>query len=371
MELRRQARGRVIATERERPGAVELLLDLQGKRCRALAYPALTGPVAAGDEVLVNTTAVELGLGTGGIHFVMANLSRQPAPGPAVGHIMKLRYSPVQTNVMSVEEEGSPHRQAIEGFRPPLALPVISGTLHSMVAPAAAGVKAALGMKATVVYIMTDSSALLLPLSRSLQELREIGLVDMSITCGQAIGGDLEAVNVFTALIAAKTVARADVAVVTPGPGHVGTGTHYGFSSVDIASAIDAVSVLGGLPIYIPRLSFADPRERHHGVSHHSITLLSELVHSCAVVAAPETADTGEREHVARQLEACCGPRGHEIRWRDGSAALGLLSAYGVSVSSMGRAIDDDPVFFLAAGAAGLVAAEETRTRARVRSEAR
>src|ERR687888_2176230 len=63
----------------ERRGAVEVsvALDPTGEPpadplglAVAVVYPALVGPVGLGDRVLVNTTAVELGLGTGGVHFV-------------------------------------------------------------------------------------------------------------------------------------------------------------------------------------------------------------------------------------------------------------------------------------------------------------
>ena len=41
-----------------------------------VAYPRLTGPVALGDEVLVNAQARELGLGSGGFDVLFANLTR-------------------------------------------------------------------------------------------------------------------------------------------------------------------------------------------------------------------------------------------------------------------------------------------------------
>ncbi|MDQ1672568.1 MAG: hypothetical protein QOC98_1130, partial [Frankiaceae bacterium] len=85
---------------------------------RALAYPALVGDVAAGDRVLVNTSAVALGLGTGGFHLVVAVLDRTVEQRAAVdphgpGHLVKARYTPLQAIVLGVDEEASPHRAAM------------------------------------------------------------------------------------------------------------------------------------------------------------------------------------------------------------------------------------------------------------------
>ena len=55
-------RGTVTAVLERHEGLVRAEVD--GDPC--VAYPELTGPVALGDEVLVNTQARELGLGSGG-----------------------------------------------------------------------------------------------------------------------------------------------------------------------------------------------------------------------------------------------------------------------------------------------------------------
>src|SRR5947207_1083265 len=64
--------GVVLAVQAARPGAVELEVDVDGSSATAIAYPSLVGEVRVGDRVLLNTTAVDLGLGTGGAHFVIA-----------------------------------------------------------------------------------------------------------------------------------------------------------------------------------------------------------------------------------------------------------------------------------------------------------
>ena len=46
---------------------------------RALAFPALVGEPRVGDRVLLNVTALERGLGTGGYALVVALPDRLPA----------------------------------------------------------------------------------------------------------------------------------------------------------------------------------------------------------------------------------------------------------------------------------------------------
>ena len=71
--------GVVSALRREWAGAAELDVTVEGGTVRALAYPALTGRPEPGDEVLLNTTALAQGLGTGGYALVVAVPARLPA----------------------------------------------------------------------------------------------------------------------------------------------------------------------------------------------------------------------------------------------------------------------------------------------------
>ena len=70
---------------------------------RAYALTGLTGPVAVGDEVVLNTTGVDLGLGTGGWHVVHWNLAREEWSEPGPGHLMKLRYTSLQVDTGAAE----------------------------------------------------------------------------------------------------------------------------------------------------------------------------------------------------------------------------------------------------------------------------
>jgi uncharacterized protein DUF3866 len=67
-------RGTVTAIAEKHEGLVRCEVD--GEPC--IAYPELTGPVAVGDEVIVNVQARELGLGSGGFDVVHANLTQGP-----------------------------------------------------------------------------------------------------------------------------------------------------------------------------------------------------------------------------------------------------------------------------------------------------
>lgn len=98
-------------------------------------------------------------------------------------------------------------------------------------------------------------------------------------------GGDLESVNIYSGLIAAYQVLKAEIIIVTMGPGIVGTGTKWGTTAVEQGEIINAVNVLGGQPIAVPRISFADPRPRHQGVSHHTITALGQVALRESIIA--------------------------------------------------------------------------------------
>jgi hypothetical protein len=222
------------------------------------------------------------------------------------------------------------------------------------VAPAAAGARAA--GAARIAYVMTDGAALPGALSRLVPRLREAGLLDGWITCGQAFGGELEAITLWSGLLAAVEVLGADVVVVADGPGNLGSDTTWGVSALSSGQALDAVEALGGRPVAALRVSFADPRPRHRGVSHHSRTILGRVANCRANVVVPAL-EGSERETVWDALRAERLEERHQLVEADGRPAVDLLERSGVEVTTMGRAMADDPAFFLAAGAAGIVAA--------------
>jgi hypothetical protein len=303
-----------------RPGLQRITVDGE----RAYVLTQLIGEVAVGDRVVVNTTAVELGLGTGGWHVVHWNLShadeRWSVPGP--GHIMKLRYTSLQVDT-GAGEEGTELPTSLE------QLPVVACGLHSQV-PIVAVVIKHLRPAARLVYVMTDGGSLPIALSDQVHELRTAGLLDLTITAGHAFGGDVEAVNVHAALALAAHHG-ADAVVAAIGPGVVGTGTKLGHTGLDVVTTADATAALGGRPIVAVRYSEADERERHQGPSHHTMTAV---------------------ELAARQLIV---PTPDELDVPDVAA---LLAAAGLRVTTMGRGPAEDPAFFAWTGAAGVAAAD-------------
>jgi hypothetical protein len=224
-----------------------------------------------------------------------------------------------------------------------------------MLGPAAAGAKRA-GKDIRVAYVMTDGAALPGPFSRLVTELRLAGVLDGWVTCGQAFGGDLEAVTVWSGMLAAVAVLGADVIVVADGPGNLGTDTTWGVSALGSGNALNAAHTLGGRPIPALRVSFADPRERHRGLSHHSRTILRDVCLVETNVPVPVLEDPAQRAAVWDALRDADPDGRHHLVEVDGRPAHDELVARDVAVRSMGRGFEDDPAFFLAAGAAGVLA---------------
>jgi Protein of unknown function (DUF3866) len=342
--------GRVLALGQAREGAIELVVDDAGLERSALAYPDLVGAVDVDDRVLLNVTAVELGLGTGGFDLVVAVDRETDAPSKP-GRMMKARYTPLQVAVTTIEET---HRDTLEAARGLDGVPVVVAPLHSMLAPIAAGARAAGAER--IAYVMTDGAALPGPFSRLVPRLRDAGLLDGWITAGQAFGGELEAVTVWTALLAAVHIVRADVVVVADGPGNLGTDTTWGVSALELGTAANAAETLGGRAVVALRVSFTDARERHRVVSHHSLTMLERVVGPGAHVAVP-VLEEPSRTQVWDALRSRRLEERHQLVETDGGPAVAELERRSVAVESMGRAPTDDPAFFLAAGAAGVLAA--------------
>ncbi|GAA0278417.1 DUF3866 family protein [Cryptosporangium japonicum] len=335
-------------------GAVELTVTVDSSPVRALAYPALVGAPVVGDAVLLNTTALSLGLGTGGYALVVALPDRLP-PDPDVldgpGHMVKGRYTPQQVTVLGVDEQDSPHHSLLASDVTLDGMPVVVADLHSALPAILAGI----GPGRRVVYVMTDGGALPLWFSRSVATLRSAGLLAGTVTVGQSFGGDLEAVTLHTGLLAARHVLAADIAVVAQGPGNLGTGTPWGFSGVAVGEAVNAVSVLGGRPIGSLRISSGDARERHLGVSHHSLTAYGRVALAPADLVVPSPLPEPSAGRIEGQLAGL--PDRHRLVRVDITGLDEALRALPVKLSSMGRGLDEDRVYFDAAAAGGRHAA--------------
>jgi hypothetical protein len=334
-------RGRVVSTD-------PLEVEVGGDRRRAWADEALLGGMQVDDEVVVNVAALDLGLGSGGFDVVHVNLTRGlDGGGAGDAHVMKLNYTSLQHPVEPAEQpvarfetdamgaKGTTEREA--------GVPVAILPLHGHLAPAAWAVEQmAPGLR--VGYVQTGGGALPGSFSRDVKELRERGLLAGHITAGPAYGGEYEALSAVGALDAAASLGW-DAVLVGPGPGIIGSETAYGHGGMAALDSAPAALSLDLPTLISPRLSSADLRKRHLGLSHHTQTVL-ELLLAPVEVAVPE----GEPE-IASALE----PFGHRIL-----AAPADLDSYGASglpTTTMGRSLSEDPLFFAAPLAAGTVLA--------------
>lgn len=328
-------------------GVQRLEVEVDGDVREAVLYPRYAAPAQAGDRVVLNTTARELGLGSGGQDFVVWNLAHGSHEAPSGGHVMKLRYTPAQSDVLSVEAPESPHHEVLVGAEDLGGMPVVAASLHSQLLPVVCAIRDA-RPGTRIVYVMTDGGALEVGLSRTVRGLRELGRLAGTVTVGHALGGDLEAVNVYSGLLAARHVLGAEVAVVGMGPGVVGTGTTYGTTALDLGLTVNAAAALGGRAVACLRASEGDARARHAGLSHHAMTALFRV----ALVEADAPYPAGhlpepEGDGAARKA------RFVPVEADGVLEALRIASEEGLEASHMGRGPADDPLFFRAAGAAG------------------
>ncbi|MFP5282259.1 MAG: DUF3866 family protein [Actinomycetes bacterium] len=355
------AEGVVTALGAEWPGAAELTAHRDdGTACRALAYTDLMPMPQVGNRVLLNVAALEQGLGTGGYALVVAVLDAAGhltgQPEPPRGHLVKARYLPLQAMVAGADEQGSAYHRLLADADDLGGLPVVVADLHSALPAVVAAVQHD-RPGTRVVYLMSDHGALPLAFSRTVAGLREAGTLAATVTVGQAFGGDLEAVNVHSGLLAARLALDAEVVILTQGPGNLGTGTRWGFSGVACGEAVNAAAVIGGRPVATLRVSAADPRERHRGVSHHSLTAYGRVALRPADLALPDFSGLpgleGLLAPVARAAQLLTQHRGHSI---DLTGLTAALEASPVRLSSMGRSLTEDPGYFLAAAAGGRLA---------------
>ena len=335
-----------------------------GSRLRAVAYEQLTGVPERGERVRLEVSALDRALGTGGHAMVSTRLDVLASDPPREGHLVKARYMPDQVMVTGVDEQGTDHHRLLSQPVDDLGLegmPVVVADLHSSLPAVLAGLRSPDGEEQPrTVYVMTDGGALPLAYSRLVAALSEAGWLAGTVTAGQAWGGDIEAVSVHNALLAARHVLRADAAVVIQGPGNLGTDTPWGFSGVACGDVVNAVAALGGRAVACLRISQADARSRHRGVSHHSMTAFGRVALAGADVVVP-VLDGELGAQVRRQAQALCAPRPGAVQHRlvevPAAGLLELLRAAevrtGVRLSTMRRGLEEDAAAFVAAAAAG------------------
>ena len=347
--------GQVTKIISHRTNLTKVELRIGTEKSQAINYDQLLGTINVGDRVIVNTTATTLSLGTGGYDFIVSILGKETAIAKR-GHIMKLRYTPYQIQICALAEQESPDHQQVKELKSLAGTPVVVGTLHSMLPAIAVAIKSK-NPKSKIAYIMTDAAALPLALSETVNQLKKDKLIDLTITSGHAFGGDLEAVNIYSALLGAH-LKKMDIMIVTMGPGIVGTGTKYGFSGTEQADILHAVSNLEGFPIAVPRINFSDTRERHYGLSHHSRTNLGDLTLIETNIALPKLKGK-KRRIIKQQLTEAKIAAKHKLIYREVKQIINQLQNLDFDVSTMGRNVIEVPEYFMTAGAAGLIALEK------------
>ena len=220
-----------------------------------------------------------------------------------------------------------------------------------MLTPFAIGFKSVFP-EGKIVYLMSDGAALPIAFSQTVDRLKKKNIVAQTITFGHAFGGDLEAVNVYSALLAAKHVCQADAAVILMGPGVVGTGTKWGTTALEQGEYLNAVASLKGIPVAILRMSEEEKRPRHSGLSHHTLTALQKITYRRCCVPVPNYA-----KHFKNIVDAVASLE-HDISWFDTENAFRQLLHEEPDVTTMGRSPTEDALFFHSALAAGIAAGQ-------------
>jgi hypothetical protein len=339
-----------------------LKVRLGDEERRAWADEGLVGEMRQGDEVIVNTEALDLALGSGGFDVVHVNLTRGlDAPGAEEAPAMKLNYTSLQHPVDPLEArsdwgqpaEGDNGADAEAEQAEVRTIPVLVLSLHGQLAPATwAACRAAPGIR--VGYVQTTGGALPGPLSEDAAELRNAGLLCGHVTAGAAFGGEDEAMTVIGALRAAARSLGWEAAIAGPGPGISGSGSALGHGGLAALDTAHASLILGFETLLAPRMSSGDPRPRHRGLSHHTETVLRLLLGNVRVPApAAEPSPwprIGGGDPPLAALRRACADR-HEVWVRE--APVSEYAASGLQSTHMGRPLAGDRLFFAAALAAG------------------
>ncbi|HTB49688.1 MAG TPA: DUF3866 family protein [Solirubrobacteraceae bacterium] len=343
----------------------DLTISLAGERRSAIADVGLLGASEQGDEVIVNVQARDLGLGSGGFDIVHVNLTRGlSADGRDGAHVMKLNYTSMQHAVEPVEDEL---------VRLPLEQPVAVLALHGQLA-AVAWAFAQARPAARLGFVQTAGGALPGGHSRTVRALRERGLLAGHLTAGAAYGGEAEAVSTAGALHHGLRTLGWDAAVCGPGPGIVGSSSSLGHGGMSALDSAHTAIALGAQALLVARMSSADGRPRHRGISHHTLTVLDLLLEPVTValpagIRSPAGADlrarlgsvfgsSAGRTKPQLELEVDRPARMARHDWRRAPVDMPTYLASGLPADTMGRMLIEDPLFFAAALAGGTVLAE-------------
>lgn len=335
-------RGVVVEAEAPAPWQ-RLTIEVDGEHRPACADTALVGPAEVGDEVVVNTEALDLRLGSGGADIVHVNLTRGlDGKGVPGAHVMKLNYSSLQHAVLPVEGRE---------LRTPLGNPVAVFQLHGQVAPLAWAISQ-VRPHARVGYVQTAGGALPGAMSDTVRQLLDRRLLAGHTTAGPAYGGRQEAITTAGALHDGIAEESWDVALAGPGPGILGSASALGHGGLTALDSAHAALALGCPTVLTARMSSGDPRERHRGLSHHTRTVLELLLRPVTLPVPRGIGVFAEMDGIGPALDAARSA-GHEVV--EGAADVEGYRASGLPTRTMGRTLDEDRLFFSAALAAGAV----------------
>jgi Protein of unknown function (DUF3866) len=344
---------------------VELAVEKGSEPRPAIADVGLIGLSEAGDEVIVNVEALDLGLGSGGFDIVHVNLTRGlEAPGAPERNVMKLNYTSLQHTVEPVEGELQ--------LGVPLESPVAVLALHGQLAPVAWAFARA-RPEGRLGYIQTEGGALAGSHSRTVATLRAEGLLAGHLTAGAAFGGEGEAISTAGALQHGIRELGWDAAVCGPGPGIVGSSSRLGHGGMLALDSAHVALALGCSTLLVARMSSGDARARHRGISHHTLTVLDLLLEPVSValpagMRSPVGSDLraglgavfgkagASRPALATDVERPARITRHD--WRRAEVDLPAYASSGLPAETMGRGLSEDPLFFGAALAGGAALGE-------------
>jgi hypothetical protein len=97
-------------------------------------------------------------------------------------------------------------------------------------------------------------------------------------------------------------------------------------------------------------------------LSHHTLTVLTRIARAPALLPLPRLSPE-QNETLTAMLEGSGLSESHDPITIDAEQALNALEAWGLSVTTMGRSLREERPFFLAAAAAGLLAAQLVESR--------
>lgn len=337
-----------------------------GQSVKVLIYPKLLGEAQVGQRIRFDCSPLAARLGTGGYGIATALLGELPPDLlPAHhGHLVKARYTPSQLMVSAAEEQDSPYHQQMRAAEELEGIPVVGLDLHSQLPAVLCGIRQVLPV-AQVAYLYLDTAALPAYFSHNIARLQAAGWLGPVISCGQSFGGDIEAINSFSGLLAAKHLTSAQIVIAAQGPGNAGTDTPYGFSGLSLGHLFTEVSIGRGTPIAALRISAAESRERHWGISHHSLQVLRRFTPLPLEVVLPQFSGSDpELSHLQtpkfrRRLQTQIAqiPPHHQVVPVETTGLFKALRNCPVKLSTMGRDLYQDAGLFLGAAAAGKYAA--------------